>query len=195
MSSIFYEKNHLSYFNSTFKIDSDSFLSPLAKHLNAGDSILDIGCGSGRDLLWGVHRGYKIVGFEQSPGLAELARKHSSCTVIEGDFTSYDFSSLHFSALIYIGSLVHLSEEELPLILKSTCRALVAGGFIFITMKEGNGFSQSDDGRVFTLWSRKKLERIFADQHLQIVDFSRQTSKIRSDDVWLGYVLRMRDEV
>ena len=131
--SSFYEKNHQNYFDSTFKIDSDNFLSPLAKHLNAGVSILDVGCGSGRDLLWGVQQGYEVVGFEQSPGLAKLARQHSRCTVIEGDFTLYDFSSLSFSALIFVGSLVHLSKEELPIILKSTCRALVPGGIIFIS--------------------------------------------------------------
>jgi cyclopropane fatty-acyl-phospholipid synthase-like methyltransferase len=193
--SNFYEKNHQNYFDSTVKIDSDNFLSPLAKHLNAGDSILDIGCGSGRDLLWGVQQGYESVGFEQSPGLAKLARKHSLCAVIEGDFSSYDFSKLSFTALVFVGSLVHLSKEELPTILKATRRALVPEGLILITMKEGDGFSQSGDGRVFTLWNRKDLEQVFADQHLQILNFSRQTSKIRSDDVWLGYVLRDRDAI
>ncbi len=190
----FYEKNHQNYFDSTFKIDSDNFLSPLVNYLNLGASILDIGCGSGRDLLWAVQQGYEAVGFEQSPGLANLARKHSHCSVIEGDFTSYDFSKLNFTVLVFVGSLVHLSKEELPIILKSTCRALVPRGLLFITMKEGDGSSQSDDGRVFTLWSRKNLEQIFANQHLQILDFSRQISKIRSDDTWIGYVLRMRNE-
>ena len=191
----FYENNHQNYFDSTFQIDSDIFLSLLTEYLDADDSILDIGCGSGRDLLWGVQQGYKAVGFEKSPGLANLARKHSRCTVIEGDFTSYNFSKLSFTALIFVGSLVHLSKEELPTILKSTCRALVPGGLVFVTMKEGNGSSQSDDSRVFTLWSQKDLEKIFADQHLQILNFSRQTSKIRSDDVWLGYVLRNKDAI
>ena len=131
------------------------------------------------------------MGFEHSPSLAQLARKHSLCTVIEGDFFSYDFSKLSFAALVFVGSLVHLSKKELPIILKSTCRALLPGGLVFVTMKEGDGCFQADDGRFFTLWSRKDLEQIFAEQHLQILDFSRQTSKIRSDDVWLGYVLRM----
>ena len=52
--SNFYENNHQNYFDTTSKIDSDTFLSSLAEYLHVGDSILDIGCGSGRDLLWGV---------------------------------------------------------------------------------------------------------------------------------------------
>ncbi len=102
----FYEGNHRNYFDSNFRIDSNNFLSPLANHLNIGGLILDIGCGSGRDLLWGVQQGYETVGFEQPSGLAKLVRKHSLCTVIEGDFTSYDFSKLRFTDLIFVGSLV-----------------------------------------------------------------------------------------
>ncbi|MBW2660341.1 MAG: class I SAM-dependent methyltransferase, partial [Deltaproteobacteria bacterium] len=135
----YYENNHQNYFANTFQIDSDSFLSPLTAYLSVGDSILDIGCGSGRDLLWGMQQGFEATGFEQSPGLANLARKHSHCKVIEGDFTRYDFSKLKFSALLFVGSLVHLSKEELPVIIQSTCRALVPKGLILITMKEGDG--------------------------------------------------------
>ena len=44
---------------------------------------------------------------------------------------------------------------------------------------------------VFKINILQDLERIFAEHHLQILNFSRKISKIRSDDVWLGYVLRL----
>ena len=192
----YYEDNHRQYFNSTFGIDPSVFLAPLARFLEPKATILDIGCGSGRDMLWFARHGFQPTGFEQSPSLASLARKHAGCPVIEGDFTSYDFSKLQFSALIFVGSLVHLSQEALPAILTSTCRALIPGGLLLITMKEGNGTSLAADGRVFTLWSRADIEKVFAtkSKNLRILDFSRQISKIRSDDVWLGYVLRFGNE-
>jgi len=34
----------------------------------------ELGCGSGRDLLWLKNRGFHVIGFERSPGLAELCR-------------------------------------------------------------------------------------------------------------------------
>jgi len=153
-------------------------------------AILDIGCGSGRDLRWLAGRGFHPTGFEQAPNLARLAREHSECPVIEGDFCHYDFSKLEFSALVFVGSLVHLPTETLPTILKLTCQALVPEGLILMTMKEGNGTSRAPDGRVFTLWSRTGIEKIFTANNLHILDFSRQISKLRSDDTWLGYVLR-----
>jgi hypothetical protein len=69
-----------------------------------------------------------------------LARKHAGCPVIEGDFAIYDFSELQFSALVCVGSLVHLSHEAFPSVLRPTCRAL-PGGMLRITVKEGNGTS------------------------------------------------------
>ena len=88
----FYRENHREYFERTFNIDSSTFLSPLSSKLSPGAFILDVGCGSGRDLLWLKKRGFSVTGFEKSPELAGLARKNSGCQVIEGDFISYDFS-------------------------------------------------------------------------------------------------------
>ena len=186
----FYEENHLTYYNSTVNIDPAAFLEPLIKVVAPKASLLDIGCGSGRDLRWLAGRGFLPTGFEKSPNLARLARQHAACPVIEGDFRVFDFSQLSFSALVLVGSLVHLSHEEFPVIFNRICKALIAGGHILITMKEGSGTSSTADGRIFTLWSATDLEVVFTSQRLEILDFSRQVSKLRSDDIWLGYVLR-----
>jgi len=191
--SSYYEENHQQYFNSTIGIDPSVFLEPLAKLLEPQATILDIGCGSGRDLLWFAQQGFQPTGFEQSPSLVRLAREHADCPVIEGDFYRYNFSNLQFSALVFVGSLVHLSRGNLPAILQTTCQALVPNGLTLITMKEGFGTSLADDGRVFTLWQKEEIEKIFAANNLHILDFSRQVSKLRSDDIWLGYVLRLKD--
>lgn len=189
----FYEKNHQQYFDSTVNIDPSSFLEPLIKYLKPQATILDIGCGSGRDLLWFTKRGFRTTGFEHAPSLAQLARKHTKCPVIEGDFCSYNFKNLKFSALVFVGSLVHLPKVSLPSILKSTCQALDINGIILITLKEGKGNYRTSDGRTFTLWLKKDIEKIFTENNLQILDFSRQVSKLRSDDIWLGYVLRLNN--
>ncbi len=190
----FYEKNHRQYFDSTFAIDSSSFLEPLARVLKPAATILDIGCGSGRDLLWFKNKGFNSTGFEKAKSLAGLARDHSGCPVIQGDICSYDFSGHKFSALVFVGSLVHLSRQDFPSVLESTCQALLSGGLILITMKEGKGVSpahdQDQDGRIFTLWSKNELEQIFKKLGLKTLDFSRQVSKLRRGDTWLGFVLR-----
>ena len=39
----------------------------------------------------------------------------------------------------------------------------------------------------------ESLRKIFSQLNLEGLDFSRQVSKIRSTDVWLGYVLTLRE--
>lgn len=187
----FYENNCEGYFDSTVDIEPSSFLYPLTDVLVPGGRVLDIGCGSGRDLRWLSERGFEPTGYERSPGLADMARRHSQCSVIEGDFSSYNFSNLQFDALVLVGALVHLSRPELPTILRSICQALVPSGCILLTLKEGRGSKVFEDGRIFTLWSRAELESIFATNNFEVVSFTRNVSKLRPDDVWLGYVLRL----
>ena len=73
----YYQQHFLEYNRQTFNMDPASFLEPLAEQLAPGARILDVGCGSGRDLLWFKNRGFDVVGLERSPGLAGLARKNS----------------------------------------------------------------------------------------------------------------------
>ena len=88
----FYEENFQQYFSSTVDLDPSTFLDPLADLLEPKSTILDIGCGSGRDLLWFARKGFQPTGFEQSPNLAQLAREHTGCSIIEGDFSNFNFS-------------------------------------------------------------------------------------------------------
>jgi SAM-dependent methyltransferase len=126
--SDFYEKNHEEYFQTTVGIDPSSFLTPLIRFLHNRATILDIGCGSGRDLLWLRRHGFSPTGFEISPSLAKLATQHSTCPVIEGDFLRYDFSIHSFDALVFFGSLVHVSRELLEPVIITTSRALEENG-------------------------------------------------------------------
>ena len=109
------ESNHLhpeAYHEATFHIDPASFLRPLAVRLPPGALILDVGCGSGRDLRWLRHRGFRAIGLERSPGLASLARENGRCPVLEADFSVFDFSPLRVDAILLVGAFVHVPHGE-----------------------------------------------------------------------------------
>jgi len=158
--------------------------------LRPGASVLDVGCGSGRDLLWLKERGYNPTGFERSQKLAALARKYSGCPVIEDDFLTYNFSTLKFEAILMIGALVHLPGSQLEPAFLSITTALEENGLVLLSLKEGNGRMNAADGRVFFLWQPEELEQIFLKNGFRILDFSRQISKICESDVWLGYLIQ-----
>ncbi len=191
--SNYYSNHFQDYHERTFHVDPSPFLIKLVHSLQKGVNVLDIGCGSGRDLLWLKMHGYDATGLERSPNLAQLARKNSGCSVIEGDFTVYDFSSLQFDALLLIGSLVHLHYSEFQPMLTRIQKALIVNGLILLTIKEGIGRVTSKDGRVFTLWKSENLEVIFGELGFKILNFSKNISAINSSEMWLNYLLRKKE--
>ena len=107
----YYHTHAQDYFNQTIEVDPSSFLLPLVKYLTPGSKILDIGCGSGRDMLWLKQRGFNCTGLERSPDLAALARQHSALPVIVADFESFDFSRMNMDPVLLIGALVHIPND------------------------------------------------------------------------------------
>ena len=186
-----YYKHHFQvYHDRTVWVNPSSFLNTLTVHLESGNTVVDVGCGSGRDILWLKNRGYDVLGLERSSGLAGLTRTHTGCRIIEADFETYDFAKLSADGLLLIGALVHLPRSKFSKVLKTICRALKKHGFLLITMKQGKGIVTDPDGRQFYLWQDEDLRDVFQSQNLAVIDFFRQPSKINPNQTWLGYVLQ-----
>jgi len=188
----YYQKNYKAYYEKTFSIDPTSFLKPLAQRLPAEAFILDVGCGSGRDLRWMKKRGFDVIGFERSPGLAELARDNAGCEVIEGDFETYDFSSILVDGLMLVGALVHVPHERFSKVFENITSAIPENGSVLITLKEGSGDRTDSYGRTFYLWDDPKAREVFDTLGFKVCDFSTSVSKTGSGDVWLSYVLEKK---
>lgn len=186
----FYHTHAQDYFNQTIEVDPSSFLLPLVKHLAPGSTVLDVGCGSGRDMLWLTERGFYCTGLERSPDLAALARQHTGLLVIEADFESYNFSRMNMNGLLLIGALVHLPHDLFSPVLSNILKALKPGGHALITMKQGEDRQKLEDGRVFYLWEKEYLFSMFKKTGLICVDSSVQTSQVRETDIWLSFVLQ-----
>ncbi|TSA48121.1 MAG: class I SAM-dependent methyltransferase [Deltaproteobacteria bacterium] len=186
----FYQSRAVEYYEKTFPVDPASFLSPLADRLAAGAFVLDVGCGSGRDLLWLKNRGFAVTGFERSAALAELARNNAGCEVIEGDFTSYDFSTIRVDAVILIGALVHVPQADFASVLRNIAATLKADGLMLITVKEGDDRAEGADGRIFYLYRDHDLRTVFAALGFAVLDFSRDVSQMGTGEIWLRYLLK-----
>jgi len=213
----FYDKNHKDYFNSTVKINSEFFLKDFADVIPANSHILDVGCGSGRDLLWLKERGHKPVGLEQSAKLANLAENHSGCQVLAADLETYDFKKHQVDGIILVGSLVHICHDKLRSVLENIIDALKPGGFMFLSLKEDTDGNKCliqpeltektstihapcypltrtqlhpDGDRTFYLWQDIEIKVILNELNLNVIKLSRNISKVRESDIWLSYLIR-----
>jgi SAM-dependent methyltransferase len=184
-----YQKNYQAYHEKTFSIDPSSFLSPLAQRLPPDAFVLDVGCGSGRDLLWMKRKGFEVIGFERSPGLAELARDNAACEVMEGDFETYDFSTILVDAILLVGALVHVPHQRFSAVFQNITSAIPENGSVLITLKQGSGDRTDPDGRTFYLWEDPKVREVFDTLGFKVCDVSTSVSKTGSGEIWMSYVL------
>jgi len=195
----YYSKNYIEYHNKAFMIDPSFFLEPFVKRLDQNARILDIGCASGRDILWLIKRGFEAEGFERSNGLAELAQKNTSCKIIKGDFEIYDFSTLSYDAILASGSLVHLSHKKLPLVLKNIIKAIKepinkdlknnqTKAQLYISLKQGDNEYIDKYGRKFYPWKDCELRSVFSSLNISVIELIKSESAVGSGDIWLGYV-------
>ncbi|MEW6076570.1 MAG: class I SAM-dependent methyltransferase [Thermodesulfobacteriota bacterium] len=186
----FYQNHFREYFKRTVAINPAPFLTPLIDNLAKDATVLDIGCGSGRDLLWLKERGFRVTGFERSPGLAKLAAAHAGCDVITGDFEQYDFSRFSFDAVMACGSLVHVPQGRLAGVLQNILRALTPSGISYVSLKQGRGLKSDAFGRTFYFWEKTLLDELWRELGLTVVHAAASRSALNSGDDWLAYVLR-----
>jgi SAM-dependent methyltransferase len=119
-----------------------AFLSAIA-----GDqpfSILDLGCGPGRDLQHFRSLGHAAVGLDGSNEFVAMARSYSGCAVLHQDFLAMVLPDSHFDGVFANASLFHVPSQELLRVLLELSSTLKSGGVLFCSNPRGHneeGFS------------------------------------------------------
>ena len=117
-------------------------------------SILDFGCGPGRDLRYFRSLGHNAIGLEGSKKCAAMAREYSGCEVLLQDFISMDLPSDYFDGIFANAALFHVPSLELPRILRELFLTLKPEGILFSSNPHGNnqeGFNGDRYGCFFDL--------------------------------------------
>ena len=102
-----------------------SFLAP-----EPHDLVVDLGCGSGRTLLWNRDWGSQMVGIDISPFFSGEARCGTDLLI--GDLRKLPFADGTFTKAFSLDVLEHLSPQALRDMLAETSRVLVPGGELFV---------------------------------------------------------------
>ena len=159
MDSIdYYNKYAARVFEDTAEQDMSDIMKEFLECMEEGDTILDLGCGSGRDSLSFYEMGYDVTPLDASKEMCKLAEIHTDLEVLQMDFREMEFDDA-FDGIWACASLIHIPKKELPEILDRISEALKEDGVVYMSFHEGDfeGFSGE---RYFSDYTAKEMERI-----------------------------------
>jgi SAM-dependent methyltransferase len=156
-------------------------------------TILDFGCGPGRDLKAFTNLGHIAVGLEGSPRFAAMAREYSGCEVLEQDFLALDLPPARFDGVFANAVLFHVPSQALPRVLRELHAALKPGGVLFSSNPHGDNQEGWNRGRYGAYHDLETWRRhVSAAGFDELAHYYRPPGLPREQQPWLATVWRRR---
>ncbi|MEB2306983.1 class I SAM-dependent methyltransferase [Citrobacter braakii] len=192
MTLEYYQRNAQDFFSSTVNVDMESLYQPFLRYIPEGGRILDAGCGSGRDSKAFLEKGYLVEAFDASSEMVSLASQHAGLHVKQMTFNDIE-DVVHYDGIWCCASLLHVSAEELPGVMRKLARALKKAGTWYVSFKYGET-ERVKDGRHFTDLTEQRLEKLISPLTDIVLVNSWKTIDKRPDrdEKWLNALLQKR---
>jgi len=154
-------------------------------------SILDIGCGNGKDTHYLRQKGAVLVGMDISSGMLREARKR----VPEGIFYQMDMRNLGFSAAVFDGvwangCIYHVPKIDFAQVLKEVLRVLGPLGTFSFNFKVGIGErleetpgSFAGGPRFYAYYTIKQMASFLAQAGFEILEIKRYPQRILGEKI------------
>lgn len=186
----YYNQNADSFIEGTvsvnFKEVQDKFLQMLS-----GKKILDFGCGSGRDTMYFLKSGFDVTATDGSEELCKYASEYTGIQVKQMLFQDLDEVD-YYDGIWACSSILHLSKNELRIVMNKMSRALKSDGIIYTSFKYGN-FEGERNGRFFTDFTIDEFTDFVKDVKEMVIEEYWITGDVRpgrGDERWLNLILR-----
>lgn len=173
--------------------DVSQNIGALLRHIvgEAPFTILDFGCGPGRDLSAFTRLGHLAIGLDGAERFAQMARGDSGCEVWQQDFLGLDLPDGRFDGVFANAALFHVPGAQLPRVLGQLHATLKPGGTMFCSNPHGanvEGWSGGRYGSYLDLetWRARMAAAGFA----ELEHYYRPAGLPREQQPWLASVWR-----
>ena len=188
-----YEQHSEQFRASTRDHDVSQNIASLLRHIE-GESpftILDFGCGPGRDLKTFSGLGHIAIGLEGAAGFAAMARADTGCEVWQQNFLKLDLPGARFDGIFANAALFHVPSQELPRVLRQLRAALKPGGILFSSNPHGENEEGWNRGRYGAYHSLEAWRRYMSDaEFTELEYYYRPVGLPRERQPWLASVWR-----
>lgn len=187
----YYDNNAQDFVAGTIRVDFREIQDLFLSYLNPNASILDFGCGSGRDTKCFLDRGYLVDAIDGSEELCKMASNYTGITVRQMLFHELDAVD-RYDGIWACASILHVDKKDLPNVFVRMIRSLHDNGILYTSFKYGDS-EEERNGRFFSNFEEASMNR-FLEQFPEL-----QTEKMwvtsdarpgREDEKWLNMILR-----
>ena len=191
-----YNQRAADFWEGTRDHDVRQNIDALLQHIEDDSpfTILDLGCGPGRDLKTLAGFGHVAIGLEGAARFAEMARAYSGCEVWQQDLLALDLPAQFFDGVFANATLFHVPGQELPRVLRELRATLKPRGVLFASNPRGDneeGWNRGRYGAYHDLdaWRRYLSAAGFA----ELTHYYRPAGRPRDQQPWLASVWRRVD--
>lgn len=189
----YYNANAQTFFDRTINVDMSSLYKLFLDELPQKGSILDVGCGSGRDTKFFLDTGYQVTAIEPAIELAKLAKNYTKHDILNIGIEDISFQN-KFHGVWACASLLHLSYDKISIALKKIHKALLPNGILFISVKYGEK-EEIRNGRFFCDYTQEKFETLnYKKLGFELIKYhnSGDNRDNRDQEKWLTVILKKK---
>ena len=186
----YYNQKAKDFTQSTQTVDFSDFQNEFVKYLPKNATIIDLGCGAGRDSKAFIGAGYNVIAIDGSTELCKIASDFIGQQVICSTFQEYEPNE-NVDGIWACASLLHLSTDDVVSIMNKLSNHLNKGGCFYVSFKYGD-FAGLRNGRYF----QNMTEDLFNTLMQQIPSLKIISTKItgdiregRENEKWLNVFL------
>ncbi len=153
-----------------------------------GPRVLDLGCGPGRDAKSFREMGLEVTGIDLSSELLDIAQG----LVPRVRFVRMDMRRLGFAAGSFHGvwacaSFLHIPHREALATMREIHRVLSPGGFLYLSVKEGEGQGFTEKGTFYAYYHAEELRRLAREAGFEVLLLSEVSSHVVFLDLFARY--------
>ena len=190
MSANHYNKNAEEFYISTINIDMSAIYKPFISYLKPNSTILDAGCGTGRDSKFFLKKGYQVEAFDASTSMVNLAQELTGISIKNMKFQQLEEKE-KYDGVWACASLLHIPMNELLDSMQRISNALKENGVWYLSFKYGSGEREAS-GRQFTDLNEDLLSSFISKiKHLSLVKtWKTEDTRKERNDVWLNAIIK-----
>lgn len=159
----------------------------IQQQFHRGQPTADIGCGSGRDVVWLLQHAFPTVGYDASPAMLNESRAgYSGIDVREASLPHLlAIPDKVYANVLCSATLMHLHCDDIPIAIANLARILQTGGRLLISYRQSQSPTEREpDGRLFTSFALDTLIAMFHSTGLRVLTTEQQADATRPDIWW-----------